>query len=273
MDQDPTMHDNSSSNLDRLAGLLENAHSATAIENQRQRDAILGLANDVRSNDSTLKALGTEFGGADAENRRQRDLLIELTNSVRSNEAAVRVMAVRLEAMNKEASERGKTNWPTIVSLALMLPTLSAILIYVITSQIEKATTPISQQLASVTVQQKSGTEQLNRMSETSSVSTVADTTSRTDRAQLNERLRWLETSTTGDTATRRGQLAEITARLASIEQSFHSVSNVDNLRWSQQARENAIVYEKINPGSRYPMEAFFPSTPSQATSMQPLER
>jgi hypothetical protein len=273
MSVDPdTLSTKTALGLDKLADLLSAERSVASIEAQRQRDQILSLTNDMRSSDNAIKVLSNDSSNLDVERQRQRDLISQLTNDQRTSSADLSVLKTRLDSLTKDLTESRRTNWPTIISLSLLLPTLSAIAIYVISSEIGKATTPIGQSLSTMTIQEASNTQAIGKLTDSSIVSTVADVTSRSDRLQLNDRLRSLETQFVSDSALRRGSITEIGSRLAETEQQFHAISNIDNLRWAHQLRDNAMLYEKINPGQRYPTDSFFPTSIFQS-SPQPLSQ
>ena len=66
--------------------------------------------------------------------------------------------------------------------------------------------------------------------------------------------------------------VSAITTRvqIGEIEQQFHSVSNLDNLRAAQQERLNAMLWEKSHPGERYPNGTFFPTSIFQGNGGSP---
>ena len=72
------------------------------------------------------------------------------------------------------------------------------------------------------------------------------------------------------EAADRKSQLAQTRVQLSEVEQQFHSVSNLENLRAAQQERLNAMLWEKSHPGERYPNGTFFPSSIFQGTGGSP---
>lgn len=114
-------------------------------------------------------------------------------------------------------------------------------------------------------VEMRRQSEQLALLTGNAAASSVADGVSRTDRAQLNDRVRQNEAAIGTDRAEWQAHVAETNARLLEVEQQFHAISNIGNMQWSEQQRVNAMTFEKLHPGERYPTETFFPSTIFQA--------
>jgi hypothetical protein len=247
--------------LDRLAHLLLIDRSASTIDQQKQRETIFTLANDLTGVRAATTALGAKLDG--------------LTVSVQ---------------------ERSRTNWPLLLSLFAVMPMLAGVLVYVITSQINAAVSPITVRLSQVeisaaqvdralaaqaslntndardltalnqqstllAVDVRRNADALKVVSDSVAASAFADGVSRTDRTQLNDRLRLVENTVSANEVQNRGQTAEVQARLLEVEQQFANVSNVMNIRAAEQNRVNAMTYEKTHPGERYPDSSFYPTS------------
>jgi hypothetical protein len=90
--------------------------------------------------------------------------------------------------------------------------------------------------------------------------STQADAISRADRAQLNERIRALETSLAVNLGERRAQFGIIQARLVEVETQFCGNDVVRNLMHANDLRVLAILWHKAFPDSTLPTDnAFYP--------------
>ena len=90
--------------------------------------------------------------------------------------------------------------------------------------------------------------------------STQADAISRADRAQLNERIRALETSLAVNLGERRAQFGVIQARLVEVETQFCGNDVVRNLMHANDLRVLAILWHKAFPDSTLPTDnAFYP--------------
>jgi hypothetical protein len=191
----------------------------------------------------------------------EREQLMELKYQFANQEGQMSVLKERLSKLQKEVEEKGRTNWPVVISIMLLLPMISGFLVYVITSQINQAVAPLNQTVTLNESELKRETDELAKVSAQSIASSVADQASLNDRLQLNERMRAAEAVSASDIAQRRGELAEISARLLETEQQFHSVSNIENLRWAEEIRVFALVWEKTFPGTHFPTDNFFPSS------------
>ncbi len=192
--------------------------------------------------------------------------------------------------------ETRKLNWPMIGLLIAILPLMIAGLAFFTSSYTNSAISPLLSELSQVQANQKAIADQvkeiattqasrgrdISSLSQTSTTnsellarvirderdndakisgSNTADAISRTDRQQLNDRVVKLENSVLSETSDRKEQAAEFRVQLKEVEQQFHSVSNLENLRAAQQQRLNAQLWEKTHPGERYPDSTFFPTS------------
>jgi chromosome segregation ATPase len=197
--------------------------------------------------------------------------------------------------------ESSKTNWPLLALGAGLIPLMVGGMGYLMASYTANAVAPLQTQIVQIETGLKTAADQikevatiqagrgkdlsllgqtattnselLNRMiarqhdlEEKVAASTAADVNSRTDREQLNQRVAKLEQDFAKEMAERRANSAEVRIQLAEVEQQFHSVSNLENLRAAQQERLNAMLWEKSHPGERYPNGTFFPTSIFQGT-------
>lgn len=174
-----------------------------------------------------------------------------------------------IKSLGSRLEERSKANWPAI-GLAVSLFTISIPgLGFIMASYTANAISPV----AGATTLNSEGFKRLSQdvaaLQQMATASTGADVNSRTDREQLNERARRLETELAGEVSERRAGAAEARVHLAEIEQQFHSVSNLENLRAAQQERLNSMLWEKSHPGERYPNGTFFPTSIFQGPGIQ----
>jgi chromosome segregation ATPase len=212
-----------------------------------------------------------------------------ITTNISTLTNAVDRLTVRLE-------ENSKTNWPLMTLVATLIPVAIAGLGFYMTSYTSSSVAPIHSEITQIETNMKNITDMVKEVAsvQTSrgkdlsllgqtaitnqelvrrhddeikmlqgkiSESSAADVNSRTDRMQLNERLRRLEEEFNREVADRRASAAETRVQLAEVEQQFHSVSNLENLRAAQQERLNSIMWEKTHPGERYPNGTFFPTS------------
>jgi hypothetical protein len=231
-------------------------------------------------------------------------------NTLKSNQNVMqRDMATLVGSIDKLAArfdETRKTNWPLLALLSGLLPLIIGGMGFFITSYTASAISPFQTQIAQVQTNVNTLSKQISdiasiqisrgkeisliaqetttngeiikrmttnqeRMSDQVVASAAADVASRTDRLQLNDRMKKLEDIVAHETADRRAQGAEFRVHLGEIEEQFHSVSNLENLRAAQQERLNALMWEKSHPGDRYPNGTFFPTSIFQGAGGAPV--
>lgn len=208
----------------------------------------------------------------------------------------IMTMTAAIDKLVTRFEETRKTNWPLLALCAGLLPIVIGGIIFFMTSFVAGAVAPLQSHVVQIDVTVKSLADQvrdiatietargkdlsllaqtatlngetINRMLERQrlvddsiSKSTSADENSRTDRSQLNTRMSKIESQLASEVQERRTHSAETRVQLAEIEQQFHSVSNIANLRAAQQERMNSMMWEKTHPGERYPNGTFFPTS------------
>lgn len=205
-------------------------------------------------------------------------------------------LANSVEKLVARFEDNSKTNWPLLALMAGLLPILIGGGAFLMSSYTTTAIAPVHTEIVSVTATMKTLAEQvkeiaviqsdrggkisnlsveaagnrdvISRLNDRQHIledavnkSAAADENSRTDRKQLNERLSKVESLFASEVADRRSTSAEVKVQLGEIEQQFHSVANLENLRAAQQERLNAMLWEKSHPGERYPNGTFFPTS------------
>jgi hypothetical protein len=96
--------------------------------------------------------------------------------------------------------------------------------------------------------------------------SNAADAASRTDREQLNNRLRVLEATVQEDSAQRRSEAAAITQKLTEVETQFCASDIVRNLLHANELRLFSLLWAKIYPGEHMPTDnAYYPRVCNRA--------
>lgn len=210
-----------------------------------------------------------------------------------------------IEKLIARFEDSRKMNWPMLALLGGLLPIVIAGLGFFVTSYTAGAVAPVHTEMAQSQVAMKSLSEQVKEIAAiqnsrgrdlsvlaqaattntevigrlTTALHTVeqrvtadADSASnsRTDRTQLNERMKKVEEVLGTEITERRTANAQTRIQLGEVEQQFHSVSNLENLRHAQQERLNSMMWEKIHPGERYPSGTFFPTSIFQGTGGSP---
>lgn len=210
-------------------------------------------------------------------------------------------LASAIDKLVTRFEDSKKTNWPVIAAAFGLVPALLAGFLFVISSQIAGATGPISADIAQIraeigshqtAIQQASSREvtdanglqnvtqtqatlstqvaslvaDLKEIQNRSISSVQADVSSQTDRKQLNDRVRALEAAVAANQADTKSALANIDSSLVEVEQQFHAVSNIDNLREIWHQRILSLVWDKLHPGEPFPQQTFFPTSIFQAS-------
>lgn len=226
----------------------------------------------------------------------QRGETVALSGKVESVQGQLTNIYTKLDLLASKMEQSQKTNWPVIGLLVTIILAIIPGGWFVVTNAVSNAILPVQSSVAQINVadverdrkidnitqanmsqsrdiaslQQtlsvsseatKHHTEELSTLMSNSLASSTSDSASRTDRQQLNERLRVLEAAVSNGTADRKNQSGEMGARLLEMEQQFASVSTLENLRWSQQQSFNSLEFEKTHPGERYPAINYFPTS------------
>jgi hypothetical protein len=252
---------------------------------------IVGVSNPTSSLDRRLQT--------------QREEFIVLKKDQEDIKGQLNDLGAAVQALVVEFKESRKVNYPLLVLLFSLIPFAGGGGLYFVSGQIDKAISPVSSSIIQIQTNQaahdkvlaelnarnnqqdrqiNNSNNQLNtlqvtvkdlvesnvRLTSQAASSSVADSSSATDRQQLNMRLQELERNAAKNAADRSSARAEVSARLVEIEQQFHAISNIMNIQLAFQNRLNAMLWEKTHPGERYPSRDFFPSTIYQ-NSPQPL--
>ncbi len=101
--------------------------------------------------------------------------------------------------------------------------------------------------------------EQTEAHGQAIAASSRADEQSRTDRAQLNDRVRKTEEEVAADQTVFQSQIAELNANQREIETQFKSLSNITNLELAHIQQWIAQLWEASHPGQRFPESTFYP--------------
>jgi hypothetical protein len=211
--------------------------------------------------DGFLVRLERSFDLQEKEFQKTRDDVTALKTAQSVIQRDLGILTSAIQGLSTKLDEQSRTNWPAIALAVTMFIAVVPGMGFLMANYTASALAPIT---LSTNLNQQAIThlgEQVRALDSASQSSQMADGVSRTDRAQLNERLRALETMLTAEIAERRTSTASIKAALGEIEGQFHAVSNIDNLRAAQQERLNSMIYEAAFPGRRYPNGTFFPTS------------
>lgn len=235
----------------------------------------------------------------------QREEFIVLKKDQEDIKGQLNDLGASVQALVVEFKESRKVNYPLLVLLFSLIPFAGGGGLYFISGQIEKSIQPLSTSIVQMQANQSAHDKQINDLAarnntedrnisnlDTQAAATTtevhrmgeeqrriaaevarsssADQASQTDRQQLNSRLTAVEGRQATGNSERKAAMAEIGARLVEIEQQFHALSNIANIQMANQNRINAMLWEKVHPGERYPERDFFPQSIFQ-NSPQPL--
>lgn len=219
-------------------------------------------------------ALATSDKRLDAMNESRQALIDQGGRLVtrQESESAIAVLAERVEQNRAavdtriEAFTRPKwTLMASVFSICLVLITGAWVLTGL---KVDSAVAPVSVLNERVAVQVGVNTQRLGVLEMTSATSTQADVASRSDRTQLNDRLRALETQVAGNAGERRSQFAAMSAKLVEIETQFCASDIVRNLLHASDMRLQAMLWAKAYPGEKIPTDnAFYPRVCNRPTT------
>jgi septal ring factor EnvC (AmiA/AmiB activator) len=218
-------------------------------------------ANGFTGTDNFLTRLERSFDLQEKEFQKTRDDVNALKTAQSVIQRDLGTLTSAIQSFSTKLDEQSRTNWPAIALAVTMFIAVVPGMGFVMTSYTSNAIAPLSNATTAASESMRHISDQLRTLDAASAGSQMADVNSRTDRQQLNDRLRLLEATVSSEIAERRATGATVKAALAEIEGQFHAVSNLENLRAAQQERLNSMLYEAANPGKRYPNGTFFPTS------------
>lgn len=187
-----------------------------------------------------------------------KDALTEKTDQLRiSLESRIQnttePMESRLEAM-------GRPNWALMTSVASVFVVVVTGIWLVIGLKIDATIAPVTLDIAQVRAIQTTRGTTLHDIESQAVASTASDVLSRSDRGQLNDRLRSLEALVSAGRAARQASNDTIQARLTEIETQFCAADIIRNLMHAQDMRVFSIIWHKTMPTTNYPTDnAYYP--------------
>jgi septal ring factor EnvC (AmiA/AmiB activator) len=218
-------------------------------------------ANGFAGTDNFLSRLERSFDLQEKEFQKTRDDVNALKTAQSVIQRDLGTLTSAIQSFSTKLDEQSRTNWPAIALAVTMFIAVVPGMGFLMANYTSTAMAPLANASTLHTETIRRMGDQLSSLDAASASSQMADANSRTDRAQLNERLRLLEAQLNSEIAERRATGATVKAALAEIEGQFHAVSNLENLRAAQQERLNSMLYEAANPGKRYPNGTFFPTS------------
>jgi hypothetical protein len=215
--------------------------------------------DDIRAELQSLQRLEGEFSRHRAEFQRTRDDVLglnsEISNLKTAFQGSIADLRASMGALSSKLDEKSKTNWPAIALAISMVP---AVWLFV-TTYTQNAVAPVvaSTQLNTKSLETLSSVVQ--GLQQVSAGSTAADVASRTDRAQLNDRVRAMESDLAKEVADRRAFSSETVAKEIEIETQFCEQGHIVNIMHAVDLRNAAFIWHKVT-GDIYPTDnAYYP--------------
>ena len=225
-----------------------------------------------------------------------KQTLVAAQSDNNDNKQSLRELAARFD-------ESKKTNWPFIMALIAAVPFIYVMMNSLTSNAIAPLTSEYSalksdqgaltgqvhditsaqvaedrqiSNIAQQTTENATGLKSLETeqsvLVQRSASSLEADSNSRTDRAQLNDRVAKVENSLAQEIGDRRSEDATLRTQLAEVETQFHAVSDDTNLRAAEQERLNSLLWDKAY-GQKYPSGVFFPPSMFQPDGIDATAR
>jgi flagellar biogenesis protein FliO len=178
-------------------------------------------------------------------------------------QAEIKPMMARLDQL-------GRPNWALMASIASVFLVIVSGIWLVIGLKIETSTTPLEIEQQTMQTEHNQTSERLRQLENLTSGSAGADVQSRTDRDQLNNRVRQLEANLASSSTEARGQIQTVNAKLIEIETQFCASDIVRNLMHAQDSRTIAILWHKAFPETTMPTDnTFYPRICNRADPSQ----
>jgi transcriptional regulator of met regulon len=163
------------------------------------------------------------------------------------------------EGFSKKLEERSKINVPALGLGAMLLIAAVPIVTNYTSSTVVTATTPLvaAKESAAKSIDQLTGI--VSTLQQTATANAASAIASTTDRAQLNENVRSLESNLSKEIADRRSILAEVNVKLREIETQICASKEIANLMHANDLRKTAFLWHKVT-GDVLPTDnAYYP--------------
>ena len=186
----------------------------------------------------------------------------------------------KVEALQERVEASARPNWPFLSAIASIGFAAVAASWLVIGLKMESEVAPLSLVVEQIRTIGAQNAERLRFVENAAGTSTQADVESKTDRTQLNQRVRALEVESPSGKATAEGvanlkdamlsntdrinelrsKQTEQKAALVEIETQFCNADYVRNIMHANELRVISLLWAKIYPGERYPTDnAYYP--------------
>jgi hypothetical protein len=231
---------------------------------EAQREA---LHVAVTSNDKRLEGMN-EFRGAlidqSARMITRQEFDTSRTAALEKTEQLKIAQDARFDSEFKPMVGRldqiGKPNWTLMISAISIFFVMITGVWLVIGLKIDATVAPLALGLAEQTGTVAANTAIIRAQQNATLSSTEADAISRSDRAQLNERVRLMEATVSSNAGERRAQFGVMAAKLVEVETQFCGSDVVRNLMHANDLRLFSMLWHKAFPDTTLPTDnAFYP--------------
>jgi hypothetical protein len=165
-----------------------------------------------------------------------------------------------LKPIASRLDQLGRPNWTLMISVVSIFFVMITGVWLVIGLKIDATVAPLVQGLVEQTSNVATNTALIRSHQDAILASTQADSISRADRAQLNERVRATETTVAANAGERRAQFGVMAAKLVEIETQFCASDVVRNLMHANDLRLFSMLWHKTFPDTTLPTDnAFYP--------------
>lgn len=155
--------------------------------------------------------------------------------------------------------EGRKPNLPLLGLMFGQLPIVVVLGTFIMSSYTTSAVAPLQASVAQLQATQHGNSTLLEQVNTMANASQQSDANSRTDREQLNNRVRALEQTSTTEAKQTAIELAKLNVSLSEIETQFRKDADMNNVRFAHDERDKAMIWNSSHPGGPpWPTEPFF---------------
>jgi hypothetical protein len=169
-------------------------------------------------------------------------------------------IGARIESLAKDLDQIQRPNKSLLISLIGTAAILIGGLWFILGLQINDRTTPLALSIEQLRVQSTNNVAIIHDLSVSAATSTSSDVNSRTDREQLNERVKSLESLVSTGRAARAKADAETTQKLVEVETQLKGATAVVNLMKDDVHQMIGVLWSKTFPGVTLPDKNYRPT-------------
>lgn len=160
-----------------------------------------------------------------------------------------------------------KTNWPLLAAIVSIVFVLVSGGWLIIGLKIEAAEAPISQAVSTISSSSVINSKAIHGLEERTADSSMANSVSKADRQQLNERMRALEGSVNTQVAARNSQVSSLVARIGEAETQARGLSDIVNIYKDTTHQWVGILFDRVF-AEPLPQSLFRPTPPTRPSEV-----